>query len=239
MRWTCSRWMAGLGFFAAAGAAQAQDFAGCVPASEGQAFAVTAAGSGTKVQGVVLGSGGRGVVFSNTAYDAPCEWLPTARELAAKGFQVALWRYGSGGLGQMGELSAVVAELRRRGAARVALVGGSRGGCLSMMGSSEIAPPVAGVVMLSCAAVFNRRDPTPTAPWAAKLQVPVLHVMGEHDPVPTLAEAREEFDRFPVADKRLVIVPGTGAHGDQLLSQPAPAGVAKPAVMEFLDRVTR
>jgi pimeloyl-ACP methyl ester carboxylesterase len=220
-------------------AVHAEDFEGCVPATEGVAISLAASSADKPIKAVVMGRGERGVVFSNTAYDAPCAWLPLARELVAKGYRVALWRYGGPAPKQLiADLGSVVAELRRRGATKVALVGGSRGGCLSMMTAAEVQPPVAGVVMLSCAAVFNRRDPTPTAPWAAKLQVPVLHLTGERDGTPTLAEARREFDAFASPDKQLVVVP-TGGHGDQLLNDPQDGAVVKPQVIAFLDRVTR
>ncbi|MES2940560.1 MAG: hypothetical protein V4864_22980 [Pseudomonadota bacterium] len=220
-------------------AAHAQPLDSCVPASEGTAFTVSAPGATEPVSGVVLGRGERAVVFSNTAYNAPCDWLPVARELAAAGHQVALWSYRHGDLqGQLADLNAVVAHVRAAGARRVALVGGSRGGCLSMIAASEAGPPaIAGVAILSCAAVFNRRDPTATAPWAAKLRVPVLHVTGENDTTPPLAEAKAEFALFPAADKRLVVVPATAAHGDQLLAVPAAAAIARPALLEFLARV--
>jgi dienelactone hydrolase len=152
---------------------------------------------------------------------------------------VALWSYGSDGLEQIGHLSAVVDRVRSNGARKLVLVGGSRGGCLSMMAAAEINPPPAGVVLLSCAAVFNRRNPTPTAAWVAKTRVPVLHVTGENDSIPTLDEARAELAAYPVQDKKLVIVPKSYAHGDQLLSAPEAAAVTKQEVMDFLERVTR
>lgn len=232
-------WWAAAGLAGCAAVAQAQGFEGCVQPQEGTAFSLPQANNSAPIQGVVMGRGERAVVFSNTAYNAPCEWLPLARELVAKGWQVALWRYGSGGLEQIAHLSAVVGQVRSNGARKVVLLGGSRGGCLSMMTAAEIAPPPAGVVLLSCAAVFNRRSPTPTAAWVAKTRVPVLHVTGENDTIPTLDEARAEFAAFPVQDKKLVIVPKTYAHGDQLLAAPDAAGTTRPEVMEFLERVTR
>lgn len=176
-------------------------------------------------------------MFSNTAYNAPCAWLPIARELVAAGHLVVLWSYTRGDLRQIADLQAVVAHVRAQDAQRVALVGGSRGGCLSMMVASEAGTvDIAGVAILNCAAVFNRRDPTPTAPWATRLRVPVLHLFGENDTIPSLQEARAEFATFPAADKRLVIVPATAAHGDQLLTGAA-AAAAKPALLEFIARV--
>ncbi|HVE53330.1 MAG TPA: hypothetical protein VNB23_08090 [Ramlibacter sp.] len=194
---------------------------------------------GSAVQAVAIGSSRRAVIFSNTAYNEPCDWIPFARELSASGYQVVLWKYASNGLEQIGELSALVAETRRRGAEKVVLAGGSRGGCLSMMTSSEAGIETHGVAILSCAAVFNRRNPTETAAWAARLKVPLLHITGEGDSIPSLAEARSEFESFPVAEKKLVIVPRTAAHGDQLLSAPESSATTKAELVAFIERVTR
>lgn len=217
--------------------AQAQPFA-CLGAQEGDRFTAKPK-AGDAVQAVAIGRSRRAVVFSNTAYNEPCDWLPFARELAAGGYQVVLWKYASSGLEQIGELSAVIAETRRRGAEKVVLAGGSRGGCLSMMTSSEPGVEADGIAILSCAAVFNRRNPTETAPWAAKVKVPLLHITGEGDSIPTLDEARKEFAAYPIADKKLVIVPRTGAHGDQLLSAPDSAASTKAELADFFQRVTR
>jgi dienelactone hydrolase len=227
------------GLLAASSAlASAQALKDCVPPAQGAAFTVHAQGRTAPISGVAMGQGERAVVFSNTAYNAPCGWVPAARELVARGYQVALWSYEAGDLQQIGELQAVVAHMRSRGAKRVALVGGSRGGCLSMMTASDLGPQeIAGVAILSCAAIFNRRDPTPTAPWVAKLRVPLLHMTGANDGTPTVKEAQDEFLAYPLTDKKLIVVPGTGAHGDQLLTDPAAAAVASPALIGFLERV--
>lgn len=219
--------------------ASAQSLEQCVPAAEGLHFTVTAPGKSRPVAAVAMGRGTSAVVLSNTAYNAPCEWLPVARELVQKGYQAVLWRYEDGDLTQIADLKAIVTHLQGRGAVKIALVGGSRGGCLSMMTASELGPgsPIAGVAILSCAAVFNRRSPTATGAWAAKLGVPLLHMTGENDPIPTLREAREEFAAFPGDDKHLIVVPGTSAHGDQLLTDPSAAQVARPALLQFLGRV--
>lgn len=115
MQLMIKRFSAALGFIGCSLAAQAQTLESCVPASEGRPFAVTAAKTNTQVKGVVMGRGSRAVVFSNTAYNTPCEWLPMARELVAKGYQVALWGYTSPGLEQIVEFGEVVAEMQRRG----------------------------------------------------------------------------------------------------------------------------
>lgn len=217
--------------------AQAQPFA-CLGQQEGDRFTARPK-EGDAVQAVAIGRSRRAVVFSNTAYNEPCDWAPFARELAAAGYQVVLWKYAGSGLEQIGELSAVIAETRRRGAEKVVLAGGSRGGCLSMMTSSAPGVQVNGIAILSCAAVFNRRDPTQTAPWAAKVKVPLLHITGEGDNIPTLDEARNEFASYPVTDKKLVVVPRTGAHADQLLSVPDSAASTKAELVDFFQRVTR
>jgi hypothetical protein len=63
-----------------------------------------------------------------------------------------------------------------------------------------------------------------------------LHVTGEGDTTPTLAEARQEFALFPTKDKQLVVLP-TAGHGDQLLNDPEDRAQALPALLSFLERV--
>jgi pimeloyl-ACP methyl ester carboxylesterase len=213
---------------ASSAAAVRYAYPGCLPEPEGTAFAAGA------VQGAVFGTGTRAVVFSNMAGRDGCDWVPVGRELAAQGFLVAVWSYGRAiGVDQVKELASVVQEVRRRGAAKVVLVGGSRGGCLSMLGATQIQPPVTGLAILSCAGVFNRDDPVKTAPYAVNVRVPVLHLTAEQDYVPTLDEARADLALFPTTDKKLLTLPGA-AHGAALLKEPA----AKQELLAFLTRVT-
>ncbi|WP_412542366.1 hypothetical protein R8Z50_07640 [Longispora sp. K20-0274] len=203
-------------------------FSGCVKSDEGAELGVPG------LTGAILGRGERAVVFSNTADGTGCDWVAYAHELVAKGYQVAVWAYGTSG-GQperSAELKSVVDRVRANGATKVALVGGSRGGCLSVIGGADLRPAVAGVGVLSCAKAYDK--PTDLGPWTAKLSAPTLYILGEQDPNLRADDARADLAAIPATDKKLVVLPGNGAHGDALLGFP----VAKQELTAFLDRVT-
>ncbi|MEU8227191.1 hypothetical protein [Kribbella sp. NPDC048915] len=209
--------------------------AGC-PAPDAQPFAAPVAGS-TAVNGVLLGDAARAVVVSYEWGGSACDWAEVATELVARGYRVALWEYGTlTGLNRIKELQAVVDQVRSAGATKVALVGGSVGGCVSMIGGSTITPAVSGVAVLSCASWYDVEHRLPTTPLAAKLRVPALYLAGESDSVP-VAEVRKDFAAVPAKDKKLVVVPGSAAHGIELL-EGTDAATTKQTLFTFLDRVT-
>jgi dienelactone hydrolase len=91
------------------------------------------------------------------------------------------------------DLAAAVAELRRRGATRVALVGASMGGAAVLIAGTRIQPPVAAVVSVS-----GETDPTSlvggiplNAGAAAKqLTVPTMLVVATNDRYVSVGETR-------------------------------------------------
>lgn len=192
------------------------------------------------VDGMLLGRGTRAVVLSYEWNSTPCAWADLAAELVGRGYLVALWEYGSlTGLDRIRELQAVVDQVRRSGAKRVALVGGSVGGCVSMIGGSRVRPAVAGVAVLSCASWYDVAHRLPTTPLAAKLRVPALYLAGAADSKVPIAEVRKDFAAVAGKDKQLVVVNGSDGHGIGLLLEPGAAKQTKPALLAFLDRVTR
>jgi dienelactone hydrolase len=209
--------------------------AACTPAGA-KPFTAPVAG-GAAVNGLMRGDATGAVVLSYEWGGSPCDWLDIATELAGRGYRVALWEYGSlTGLDRIKELRAVVDQVRSAGATEVALTGGSVGGCVSMIGGSMIAPAVSGVAVLSCASWYDVQHRLPTTPLAAKLRVPTLYLAGADDSVP-VSEVRKDFAAVPARDKKLVVVPDSGAHGIELLSG-SEAATVKPALFAFLDRVT-
>ncbi|WP_350281006.1 hypothetical protein [Kribbella sp. HUAS MG21] len=207
------------------------------PAPGAKPFTAPVAG-GTAVSGVQLGNAKRAVVLSYEWGGSPCDWSGVATELVARGYRVALWEYGTlTGLDRVKELQAVVNQVRAAGATEVVLVGGSVGGCVSMIGGSMITPAVSGVAVLSCASWYDVDHRMPTTPLAAKLRVPTLYLAGDRDSLP-VAEVRKDFGAVPAKDKKLVVVPGSTAHGVELL-EGTEAAAAKAALFAFLDRVSR
>src|SRR5215213_1009945 len=111
----------------------------CLEGGE-QAFSFPAADGPTT--GVVLGQGRTGVVLGHQAGSDLCEWLPQARRLAKQGHQVLAFDFGpDASIGK--DMVAAAAELRRRGADRLVLVGSSMGGTAAIEAAAEITPPVA------------------------------------------------------------------------------------------------
>ena len=160
---------------------------------------------------MVLGQGRTGVVLGHQAGSDLCEWLPQARRLATQDRQVLAFDFGpSADIGK--DMVAAAAELRRRGADRLVLVGSSMGGTAALEAAAEITPPVAGVVSLSGPEKYQGADAATAAP---KLRVPVLFVAAEDDP-PFADAAQTLYKAVPGHDKKLVVLEG-GGHGTSLV----------------------
>jgi pimeloyl-ACP methyl ester carboxylesterase len=199
-------------------------------------------GAGATLVGVVLGSGRRGLVLGHQSGSDLCEWLPLARELAGRGYQVLAFdfagfgdsRPGPGEARVDGDMAAAAEQLRRRGADRVVLIGSSMGGTAVLAAATRIRPPVAGVVSLSGPASFQGVD---AGAAVARLRVPVLLVAGADDQ-PFADDARAMHRAAPVRDKRLLVVPG-GGHGTSLLEFGEDAPKIQAGVWRFVADHTR
>jgi len=195
----------------------------CLEGGE-QAFSFPAADGPTT--GVVLGQGRTGVVLGHQAGSDLCEWLPQARRLAKQGHQVLAFDFGpDASIGK--DMVAAAAELRRRGADRLVLVGSSMGGTAAIEAAAEITPPVAGVVSLSGPEEYQGADAGAAAP---RLRVPVLFIVAEEDP-PFGDAARALYKADPGHHKQLVILQG-GGHGTSLVE----FGDHAPRVRKLLDQ---
>lgn len=190
---------------------------------------------GVKLQGAVLGRGRTGVVFAHQVAGDRCQWLPFARELAASGYRALVFDmrgYGaSAGVANVNphrDVIAAAAELRRRGARKIVLVGASMGGTGVVGAAPAIRPPVSGVVDLSGPVGFGGTDALAAA---RRLASPALFVAGRDDG--DFAAATRSLHRAAkTRDKRLVIVP-TDWHGVDLVSLPS----VKRIVLDFIRRV--
>jgi pimeloyl-ACP methyl ester carboxylesterase len=201
---------------------------GCLTDRAAQVVAVP----GTAIRAGFLGSGARVVVLSNQSDQNLCSWLPFAAKLTAAGYRVVVWDYAGGAAGD--ELSAVVRLVRSRGAARIALMGASRGAKTSLVAGARIKPVVDGVVSLSAELVLN--PGIIVADSVAKLPCPLLLVTADQDPYGSAEAAPTFLAAAPNPDKKLVTVPGSG-HGTKLLYG-ASAGTVVPAVLAFLQHIS-
>jgi hypothetical protein len=209
--------------------------AGCTPAG---ATPLTVTGPrGAPLHGVTVGTGALAVVLSYESEGSPCDWVGVAREVAARGHRAVLWEYGGGGgLQRVDELAAVVSAARRGGARSIVLAGGSLGGCVSLIGGSRIRPPVSGVAVLSCAVWYDVEARLPTTPWARRLTVPTFYAVGGQDDAELVQGVRTDYAAVPSPDKSLLVLPGSSAHGVELLAGPAGAEI-RSRLFALLDRV--
>ncbi|MFL6074316.1 MAG: alpha/beta hydrolase [Mycobacteriales bacterium] len=194
---------------------------GCVREGEGQIFH-------QPVDGVLLGSGPRGVVLSHQSDGNLCQWLDFGRQLAGQGYHVALW--DCCGADPAASLASVVTLLRQAGASKVTLVGASMGAKISIIGGAQVSPPVDGVVALSPEEYLRAIE---IAPYAARLAVPFLCVTADQDPYGSGPMCPKFVAAARTPDRRELRVPGTD-HGIALLHD---TGV-ESAVLAFLARTT-
>jgi pimeloyl-ACP methyl ester carboxylesterase len=183
----------------------------------------------------MLGRGSTGVVLAHTTNADRCQWLPFARELARKGYRALVFDmrgYGaSSGFTNTDphlDVVAAAAELRRRGAKRIVLMGASMGGTGVVVAAPRIRPAIEGVVELSAPTAFSGAN----ALVAVKsLKRPALFVAGRDDG-DFAAATRALYRAAATKDKQIRIV-ASSWHGVDLLAIPS----VKKLVLGFLQRV--
>jgi pimeloyl-ACP methyl ester carboxylesterase len=190
---------------------------------------------GVKLAGAVLGRGKTGVVFAHQVAGDRCQWLAFARELAGRGYRALVFDmrgYGaSAGAANVSphlDVVGAAAELRRRGATKIVLVGASMGGTGVVGATPIVRPAIAGVVELSGPTGFGGVDALASA---RKLKRPALFIAGRDDG-DFAAASRALYRAAASEDKKLVIAP-THWHGVDLVSLPA----IKRALLDFIRRV--
>jgi dienelactone hydrolase len=191
------------------------------------------AADGTSLDGILVGSGTAGVVLVHEYPADLCGFWPFADDLGRRGlraFAIDLRCFGRSACPQgdargrvVDDIAAAVAELRRRGVTRVALVGASMGGSAVLIAGTRVRPPVAAVVELS-----GETDPTnlvggiPLDAGAAvgRLAVPSMFVVATNDRYAPVAETRAMYQAAKARDKRLEVLsaPFDGLHGWELLN---------------------
>jgi dienelactone hydrolase len=185
-------------------------------------------GQGFDTVGVALGNGRGGLVFGHERGGDLCEWLPTARTYARLGYRTLVFDFHD--QDRLDEdVVAAAAELRRRGAARLVLVGSSMGGAAVLVAAGRIRPAVAGVVSLSGAAMFGDLDARPAA---TRLRVPALFMAARGDE-PFAGAARGLYGAAATRDKQLLLLTGD-AHGTAMLQAGGEAARARAALRRFV-----
>ena len=180
------------------------------------------------------------VVLAHQSNGSLCEWLPTARRLAARGIWVFAFDFRGHGFSkgrvQYGRLAtdyaAAVKAARALGARNVVLAGASLGGIAAVVAGASIKPAVAGVAALSAPAVIAGR--VDARPFAPRLEVPVLYIAAledQNNPYDFAADARLLHDATGSTSKRLELVAGSD-HGVRLVE-------ASATVRSLLERFIR
>jgi len=210
---------------------------------------------GVLLDGAMVGGGPAGVLLLHEYPADLCGGWPFAVYLARQGLRVLAIDLRCFGLSACPDADAAralpfddvaggIAELERRGARRVVLVGASLGGTVALMAGAALRPPVAGVVSLSGEAELGsllggslRLDALKAVP---RLVSPTLIVLAEQDHYVSPADGRAMLAATRAKDKRLVVLGGdaTGLHGWTMLPDPSGSGWS-PAAREVAAWVGR
>jgi dienelactone hydrolase len=209
----------------------------CGPPDTKASLVAFKAADGTALDGVLVGRGRTGVVLVHEYPADLCGFWPFADYLARRGlraFAIDLRCFGRSACPEgdakgrvIDDIAAAVAELRHRGATRVALVGASMGGAAVLIAGTRVRPPVAAVVSLS-----GEADPTnlvggiPLDAGAAvkRLKVPTMLVVATGDRYAPVGETRAMYRAVTTHDKEVLVVSGSsfdGRHGWDLLTDTA------------------
>lgn len=177
-----------------------------------------------RVSGPLYGAGRSGVVLVNQSDRDWCGWFPLPSSIAG-GHRLYLG-FDTGRDGTVADVAEAVAELRRRGARHVVVVGASAGARDALVAATRITPKVDAVVALSA----ERRDYVMTA--APTLRVPTLLVSAATDSWVPAADARAIAAAVPAAYRHQVVEEGS-RHGIDLATYDAPAA-GRRAITGFL-----
>ena len=181
---------------------------------------------GVMLSGAVVGSGPVGAVLIHEYPRDYCGWLPYSGYLSRHGVRALLFDlrcFGRspcpGGRGHaIADVAAAMAELRRRGARRVALVGASMGGAIAVVAAARLHP--AAVVDLS-----GERDTTGLTPGidadagaaAHGVTAPALFAVARGDRYVPVDDMRAVARHVRSATRRMIVLPAAAGHGWDLL----------------------
>lgn len=179
---------------------------GCVTEETGKIFDYKRGGTTTK--GVIMGKGPVGVVVSYERQGSVCDWLPLADRLVAEGHRVLLFDRNNTAAPEE-DTVAMAQRLRKAGATKVVLVGGSMGGRLSLLAAGKLDFPVAAVISVSGTIQPGEVD---------DLRAPFLQVTGDADPEAPVDMLQIVYNEaVKSADRQLLVLPGS-AHASELFA---------------------
>jgi predicted alpha/beta hydrolase len=180
------------------------------------------AADGQEIAGAVFGSGPKGVVLGHMGAGNLCPWVSDAKALKAhgyaalpidfRGFGSSTLKAGAQRFAVHLDVAAAVAELRRRGARSVIVMGASLGAMAGVVAGATITPPIQGVVQISGPMRFPGLD---IEKYVKQLRVPVFFIGTDGDTDPTPAVLRQQYAMVPTKDKKILIV-GDYEHGTKI-----------------------
>jgi pimeloyl-ACP methyl ester carboxylesterase len=182
---------------------------------------------GVQLAGAVAGSGPVGAVLIHEYPLDYCGWLPYAGYLARHGVRALAFDlrcFGRsecphGGRGHATtDVAAAMAELRRRGARRVALVGASMGGAIAVVAAARLHP--AAVVDVSGERTTAGLTPGIEADAGAAahgVTAPALFAVARGDRYVSPADMRAVARRARSSTKRVIVLAPSAGHGWDLV----------------------
>jgi pimeloyl-ACP methyl ester carboxylesterase len=176
--------------------------------------------------GPLYGSGSSGVVLVNQSDLDWCGWFPLPKAIDGKGRMYL--GFDTAKAGTVADIGNAVAELRRRGATHVVVVGASAGARDSLVAATKITPRVDAVIALSP----ERRDYVMAA--VPKLRVPTLIASARQDSWVPAADAKAIAAAVPARYRHQVLTDGS-RHGIDMATYDAPKPVLR-TISSFLDR---
>ncbi len=223
---------------AGCGGSNSDEEAGAVPTPtcvESEQVVQFTAADGVQLTGALWGEGDVGIVLAHMYNGDLCQWRLFAPRLAERYQVLALdFRGYSSRHPQPAshierDVTAAAAELRRRGAAKIVLIGGSMGAAVVLEAAAQMRPRPDGVVSLSAPIGASGVDASMAV---KKLTMPLLFMAARLDR-DFASEARFLWRTAKSPDKRLAIYPGA-LHGVDLVEN----AQANRRVFAFIDAVT-
>jgi pimeloyl-ACP methyl ester carboxylesterase len=225
------------------------------PKAPGRLIRIRAA-DGVQLAAIEAGAGKRGVVLiPELGAAGKCGWWDYAAYLAAHGYHVLAFDHrctgesacpsGTAATDLISDIHGAITRLREAGAARVVLMGASRGGAEALIAATVPPQGVTGVVALSADQLAQQLacPPYPATALAAvrHLRLPVLFAVAAADPYVSVQETRQLLAMAKSRSKQLLLLKAGAGHGWDLL-WPAHPGGPRPAVsraiLAFLRRAT-
>jgi dienelactone hydrolase len=195
----------------------------CVTKADRRRIVRFQAADKTRLIGLQLGSGPRGVVLAHGRNQSVCAWLGQARRLARLGYRVLLFDHRNHGSSTFTrkrfwrmdhDVVGAVRAIRARGARTVVLAGSSMGATAVLVGATAAKPEVDGVISLSAPTHVSTVDAQAAV---GRLTTPTVFLAAELDD-PFDDDALTLYNASAAREKRLEVLPGSTAHGTGLLS---------------------